>query len=165
MPPGSSIPSTSRRIRSGASPTAVRDWAAGLARRRSEIATEFTITLENRPGNLATLSKSLGEAGVNIRALSGTVCEGKGILKMLTDDETATRARLEELELQFTVQEILTVTVPDQPGQLGDFASMLGEADINIETIFVIDNAAGFMELAIEVDKIEEAKNLPLGQF
>lgn len=103
--------------------------------------------------------------GVNIRALSGTICEGKGILKLLTNDETATRARLEELELPFAEQEILTVTMPDRPGQLGDFASMLGEADINIETIFVIDNASGFMELAIGVDKIEEAKSLPLGQF
>jgi len=162
---GPQVPGRCRASAGRASPTAVRDRAAGLARRRCEIATEFTITLENRPGNLATLSKSLGEAGVNIRALSGTVCDGKGILKMLTNDEAATRARLEELELQFTDQEILTVTVPDQPGQLGDFANMLGEADINIETIFVIDNAAGFMELAIGVDKIEEAKNLPLGQF
>ena len=135
------------------------------AGRRSEIATEFTITLENRPGQLATLSKSLGEAEVNIRALSGMICEGKGILKLLTNDETATRARLQDLGLLFKEQEILTVTVPDRPGKLGDFANMFGEADINIETIFVIDNAAGFMELAIGVDKIEEAKTLPLGQF
>jgi hypothetical protein len=133
--------------------------------RRSKIATEFTITLENQPGQLATLAKSLGEAGVNIRALSGMVCEGKGILKLLTSDETATRVKLEELGLPFEEQEILTVTMPDRPGQLGDFAEMLGEADINIETIFVIDTAAGFTELAIAVDKIEEAKSLPLGQF
>ena len=133
--------------------------------RRRKIATEFTITLENQPGQLATLSKSLGEAGVNIRALSGMVCEGKGILKLLTSDETATRVKLEEMGLPFEEQEILTVTMPDRPGQLGDFAEMLGEADINIETIFVIDTAAGFTELAIGVDKIEEAKSLPLGQF
>ena len=129
------------------------------------IATEFTITLENRPGQLALLSKSLGEAEVNIRALSGMVFEGKGILKLLTSDESATRAKLDEMELSFEEQEILTVTMPDRPGRLGEFAEMLAEADINIETIFVIDNAAGFTELAIGVDKIEEAKTLPLGQF
>ncbi|GMR09729.1 MAG: ACT domain-containing protein [Anaerolineae bacterium] len=133
--------------------------------RRSKIATEFTIKLENQPGQLASLSKSLGEAGVNIRALSGMVCEGKGIIKLLTSDEDATRAKLEELGHPFVEQEILTVTMPDRPGQLGDFAEMLGEADINIETVFVIDTAAGFTELAIGVDKIEEAKTLPLGQF
>ncbi|MFQ5943025.1 MAG: ACT domain-containing protein [Anaerolineales bacterium] len=84
---------------------------------------------------------------------------------MLTSDENASRTKLEELGLPFEEQEILTVTMPDRPGQLGDFAEMLGEADINIETIFVIDTASGFTELAIGVDKIEEAKALPLGQF
>ncbi len=93
------------------------------------------------------------------------VCDGKGILKLLTSDETATRNKLEELGTPFEEQEILTVTMPDRPGQLGDFADMLGEADINIETIFVIDTASGFTELAIAVDNIEKAKTLPLGQF
>jgi hypothetical protein len=97
----------------------IRDSTYG---RRSTIATEFTVTLEHRPGH-------------------------------------------EELGLPYEEQEILTVTMPDRPGQLGDFAEMLGEADINIETIFVIDTASGFTELAIAVDNIEKAKTLPLGQF
>ena len=136
-----------------------------LVGRRRKIATEFTVTLEHQPGQLASLSKSLGEADVNIRALSGMVCDGKGILKLLTSDETSTRGKLEELGIPFEEQEILTVTMPDRPGQLGDFAEMLGEADINIETIFVIDTASGFTELAIAVDDIEKAKSLPLGQI
>ena len=114
---------------------------------------------------MANLSKALGDVDVNIRALSGMVCEGKGILKLLTSDEQATRSKLEELNLPFAEQEILTVTMPDRPGQLGDFAEMLGEANLNIETIFVIDTASGFTELAISVDDIEKAKTLPLGQF
>jgi hypothetical protein len=93
------------------------------------------------------------------------VCDGKGILKILTSDEAATRTKLEELSLPFEEREILTVTMPDRPGQLGDFAKMIAEADINIETIFVIDTASGFTELAIGVDKLDEAKLLPLGQF
>ena len=136
-----------------------------LVGRRRKIATEFTVTLEHRPGQLASLSKSLGEAEVNIRALSGMVCDGKGILKLLTSDEVSTRGKLEELGIPFEEKEILTVTMPDRPGQLGDFAEMLGEADVNIETIFVIDTASGFTELAIAVDDIEKAKSLPLGQF
>ena len=136
-----------------------------LVGRRRKIATEFTVTLEHRPGQLASLSKSLGDAEVNIRALSGMVCEGKGILKLLTSDEASTRGKLEELGIPFEEREILTVTMPDRPGQLGDFAEMLGEADVNIETIFVIDTASGFTELAIAVDDIEKAKSLPLGQF
>ena len=61
--------------------------------------------------------------------------------------------------------EVLTVTMADRPGALGDFATVLWEADVNIETIYVIDTAGGFTELAIGVDKIEEARDLPLGQY
>ena len=132
---------------------------------RIKIATEFTVRLENRPGKLAYLSKQLGEVEVNIRALSGMVCEGNGVLKLIASDDEATRSKLKELDLSFDEREILTVTMPDRPGQLGDFATMLWEANINIETIFVIDTAGGFTELAVGVDKIEEAKALPLGQF
>lgn len=114
---------------------------------------------------MAFLSKALGEAEVNIRALSGSVCEGKGVIKLITSDAQATRDKLEDLEVPFEDREILTVTMPDRPGQLGDFAQMIWEADINIDTIFVIDTSGGFTELAIGVDKIEEAKALPLGQF
>lgn len=93
------------------------------------------------------------------------VCDGKGVLKLIASDDEATRSKLKELDLSFDEREILTVTMPDRPGQLGDFATMLWEANINIETIFVIDTAGGFTELAVGVDKIEEAKALPLGQF
>jgi hypothetical protein len=129
------------------------------------MATEFTIKLENKPGKLAFLSRALGEVDVNIRSLAGMVCEGSGVLKFITSDEEATRTKLEEIEATYEEKEILTVTMADRPGALGDFATVLWEADINIDTIYVLDTAGGFTELAIGVDKIEEARELPLGQF
>lgn len=129
------------------------------------MATEFTITLEHRPGKLAYLSKALGEAEVNIRSLAGMVCEGNGVIKFITNDEQATRDKLNEIEADFEEREVLTVTMADRPGALGDFATVLWEANINIDTIFVLDTAGGYTELAIGVDKIEEARELPLSQY
>lgn len=129
------------------------------------MATEFTVVLEHRPGKLAFLSKALGEAEVNIRSLAGMVCEGNGILKFITSDAESTRAKLEEIKANYKEREILTVTMADRPGALGDFATVLWEADINVDTIYVLDTAGGFTELAVGVDKLEEAKELPLGQF
>lgn len=129
------------------------------------MATEFTITLEHRPGKLAFLSKALGEAEVNIRSLAGMVCDGKGKLKFITSDETATRDKLTEIEADFEEREVLTITMADRPGALGDFAQVLYEANVNIDTIYVLDTAGGFTELAIGVDKLEEARELPLSQY
>lgn len=127
--------------------------------------TEFTVMLENKPGKLAFLSKALGEAEVNIRTLAGMVCNGKGMIKFISNDERATRDKLAEIGAEFEEHEVLTVTMADRPGALGDFATVLWEADVNIETIYVIDTAGGYTELAIGVDKIEDARDLPLGQY
>ena len=138
----------------------------GLARKRRQIiATEFTVRLEHHPGSLAFLSKALGEAEVNIRSLAGMVCNGKGVIKLITSDVEATRAKLEEVHADFDQREILTVTMADRPGALGDFARVLWEANVNIDTIYVLDTAGGYTELAIGVDKLEEAKQLPLAQY
>lgn len=125
------------------------------------MATEFTVTLENRPGSLAELSELLGEAGVNIRSLAGTVCDGKGVIKLVTNDLTATRETLAEAGIQYAEREILAVTLSDEAGQLGEYAGRLAQAGVNIDTIFVIDMHAGFTELALGVDDIEAAKAVP----
>jgi len=123
--------------------------------------TEFTVTLENRPGTLANLSKALGEADVNIRSLAGMVCEGKGIIKLMTNDDAGTRATLTAQGLPFQEREILTVTLSDRPGELARYARLLGKAGINIDTIFVLDTHGGYTEIAIGVDKLAEATALP----
>lgn len=102
---------------------------------------------------------------MNIRSLAGTVCQGKGVIKIIASDEAATREKLTEVQASFEEREVLTVTMADRPGALGDFANVLYEADINIDTIYVLDTAGGYTELAIGVDKIEEARELPLGQY
>lgn len=93
------------------------------------------------------------------------VCAGKGVIKLITSDIDATRAKLKEIHAEFEEREVLTITMADRPGALGDFAKVLWEANINIDTIFVLDTAGGFTELAIGVDKLEEAKQLPLAQY
>lgn len=120
--------------------------------------TEFTVTLENRPGKLAELSEVLGEAEVNIRSLAGMVCEGKGIIKLVTHDLEATRAALTEAGASFEEREILSVTMSDAPGELGRYARRLADAGVNIDTIYVMDMHAGFTELALGVDNLEEAR-------
>ena len=121
---------------------------------------EFTVTLENRPGTLAELSEALGEAEVNIRALAGMVCEGKGIIKLVSNDDDAMRSALSDLEMPFEEREILTVTLPDQPGALGRLANALGKAGVNIDAIYVADMHDGYTEIALGVDDVAEASAL-----
>ena len=122
--------------------------------------TEFSVTLEDRPGTLADLGEALGSAGVNIRSLAGFAVEGKGHTKLVTDNDAATRSALSGAGIAYTDREILEVTLDDRPGELGRFARKMADAGINIDSGFLLGSEGGKAQVAVGVDKLEEAKGL-----
>ncbi|MFQ5945886.1 MAG: ACT domain-containing protein [Anaerolineae bacterium] len=124
------------------------------------MATEFSVTLEDRPGTLADLGEALGGAGVNIRSLAGFVVEGKGLMKMVTDNDAATRSALSAAGISYSDREVLELTFDDRPGELGRFARKMADAGINIDSGFLLGSEGGKTQVAVGVDKLEEAKTL-----
>src|SRR5260221_13468867 len=57
------------------------------------MATELTIKVPNKAGQLAAISSALGDAGVNISALSGSTLGGKGLVHIVVADKDAAKAR------------------------------------------------------------------------
>ena len=53
------------------------------------MATEFTIKVKDRPGQLAMLANTLGEAGVNLRSVGAS----KGTIGILVSDADTAKAR------------------------------------------------------------------------
>ena len=47
---------------------------------------QFTIAVENRPGAVAEIARTLGEAKVNILALSGTAQGTSGTVQLVAED-------------------------------------------------------------------------------
>lgn len=122
--------------------------------------TEFTVTLQDRPGTLADLGEALGRAGVNIRSLAGIPSAGKAEVKLVANDDAKTRTALRNAGLTFSEREVLAVTVPDKPGELGKLARKLANAGINIDSVYLLGTAGGKAEIAVGVNKIAEAKKL-----
>jgi len=58
------------------------------------MAQDFTIMLPNRPGVLASLSTTLGKAGINIEGISGTQYQDKVVLHVLFDKSDEAQALL-----------------------------------------------------------------------
>ena len=54
--------------------------------REGTMATEFTVSVENKPGTLARLGSVLGDATVNIEAIHGTSREEKGVVQFVPSD-------------------------------------------------------------------------------
>lgn len=113
---------------------------------------EFVVRLDNHPGALSALTDVLGEAGINIEALSAWGANGNGVVRMITDNQATTRHVLAEAGLVNTEHRVLTAHLADEPGSLARVTRQLGEAGVNIDALYVLRSSADGVELAIAVD-------------
>jgi hypothetical protein len=119
---------------------------------------DFTVVLQDRPGELARLGEATGSAGVNIQGMCAFTGEGRGIIHVLVDDPKASAARraLEDAGMGVADErEVLVVDMEDRPGTLGELARTLGEANVNIELVYT---TFGGIKLVIATDDLESAR-------
>ena len=120
------------------------------------MATDLTVILEDRPGELAKLGEATGLAGVNIEGMAAFTGEGNGVIHLLVEDAAGARAALEGAGMGIADErEALIVDIKDQPGSLGELARRLGEANVNIELAYT---TFGGVKLVIVTDDLDAAR-------
>jgi hypothetical protein len=121
------------------------------------MATEFSVSLQDRPGTLAQLGSALGNARVNIEAILGIAREGQGRIQFVANDRERAAQALSDAGIPYTTREVVIVRVLDEPGTLGDVALVMAKADINIDSVYVttrghvvlgVDDVAGAVHVA-----------------
>jgi hypothetical protein len=119
---------------------------------------DFTVILQDEPGQLARLGEATGQVGANIRGLAAFTGEGRGVIHLLFDDDDAERARaaIEEAGLGLADdREVLVIDVNDKPGTLGELARELADAGVNIDLAYA---AYGGVRVVIATDDLENAR-------
>ncbi len=112
------------------------------------MATEFEVSLENKPGTLAQVGTVLGDADVNIVAIQGFSRGEESIIQFMPDNPDKAAAALQAAGIPYTNREVLIVKVLDEPGDLGDVALVMTDAGINIDSVYV--TTAGNVVLAVD---------------
>ena len=118
---------------------------------------EFRITLPNEPGQLGRVAEALGNHGINIMTVAA-IGAANPVIAIVTDQDDKSREILSNQELSFQEIEILTVKLPHRPSELGIFAKKLGSANINIESIYLLEESAGEVKIAFTVSDLIKAK-------
>ncbi len=95
-------------------------------------AKEYTIFVEDRPGQIGKLCRALADRGVNILAFQAFPSDGKTLTPLVVDNPTTAKAVLDTERLTYREAEVVLVKLPHRPGELARAASRLGEANINI---------------------------------
>ena len=96
-------------------------------------AKQLTVGVENRPGMMGEVGSALGAKKVNIVAFMATVNDRHGTVRMVVDKPAVARKVFAAHGWETTEEEVLKVTLPDEPGSLGRIAHRLREASVNIQ--------------------------------
>jgi hypothetical protein len=95
---------------------------------------DLTVSLVDRPGELARLGEALSQAGINIEGLAATGMDGRGDVHLLVEDPGVARGALERAGVEVTRERpVLLVEFPDTPGSFGKACRILAESGVNIE--------------------------------
>lgn len=100
------------------------------------MAKQISVFLENKAGRLSHVTRVLGEAGINIRALSIADTSDFGILRIIVNDPEKAYKILKEAGFTVSETEVIAVQVPDSPGGLATVLEQMSDANLNIEYLY-----------------------------
>ena len=119
---------------------------------------QISIFVENKPGRMAGVAKALGDAGVNIRALTIAEAGDFGVIRMVVDDTERGYTALREKGFMVSETDVLAVEIKDVPGGLYEIANSLGMNNINVEYAYAFVTAkAERAMLILRVDDVKRA--------
>jgi hypothetical protein len=102
------------------------------------MASDLTVTLEDRPGALADMGDALGRAGVNIDGIAGATGSGSPQIHILVEDAEAARAALTEAGIEVgSAKDVVTMGFENRPGELGEIGRRIADTGTNIEVVYI----------------------------
>lgn len=117
---------------------------------------QISVFIENKSGRLAEIARLLGEAGIDIRALSLADTNDFGILRLIVNDREKAKEVLKERGFTVSKTEVVAVEVPDRPGGLSQILQSLDQASINVEYMYAFVERCG--ENAVIIFRFDETE-------
>ena len=97
---------------------------------------QLTVFVENRKGTMVSVTETLSDNNVNIRALSIAETQDFGILRLIVNEEEKAMKALEEKDYLVKAIDVVGVKIGDEPGKLSKALEVLGKEEINIEYLY-----------------------------
>ena len=97
---------------------------------------QLTVFVENRKGTMVSVTETLSDNNVNIRALSIAETQDFGILRLIVNEEEKAMKALEEKDYLVKAIDVVGVKIGDEPGKLSKALEVLGKEEINVEYLY-----------------------------
>jgi hypothetical protein len=120
---------------------------------------QLTVFLENKEGHLAAMCRCLGDAGINMTALTIAETSEYGLVRILCSDPHKAAEALDAGGYRATVSPVMAISMPDRPGALADLLETFDGLGFNVEYGYCFltkDNrAADIFKVGSEADSAE----------
>ena len=97
---------------------------------------QISLFLENKPGHLNAVCRTLAEAQINIVTLSLADTQQFGIVRLIVEEWQKAKTVLEQAGYVVNVREVVAATVPDRPGGMAEVLDAVSQAGVNIEYMY-----------------------------
>lgn len=97
---------------------------------------QLTVFVENRKGTMVSVTETLSDNNVNIRALSIAETQDFGILRLIVNEEEKAMKALEEKDYLVKAIDVVGVKIGDEPGKLSKALEVLEKEEINVEYLY-----------------------------
>ncbi|MDR2056402.1 MAG: ACT domain-containing protein [Desulfovibrio sp.] len=97
---------------------------------------QLSVFVENKPGHLLEITEALGEAGIDLRALSIGDTAEFGVLRLIVSEADRALAVLREAGFTVSLTQVLAVSLADTPGSLSKILRVIAGAGINVEYLY-----------------------------
>ena len=97
---------------------------------------QLTVFVENKQGAVVSITDTLAQNNVNIRALSIAETNDFGILRLIVNDKELAEKTLSEQGYLIKVTDVVGVKIGDAPGKLTAALDVIDKSGINLEYLY-----------------------------
>jgi len=119
---------------------------------------QFTIAIDNRPGAVATIARTLGNAKVNILALLGTAQGTGGTVQLIVEDARRAKKALDDARLSYQETAAEEFELPNRPGALAQCLDRLAARGVNLNSIYATAAKGGRKAVVVYTAEAEAKK-------
>ncbi|MBE6569596.1 MAG: ACT domain-containing protein [Ruminococcaceae bacterium] len=97
---------------------------------------QLSIFAENRNGALYTVTETLAQAGIDIRAFSVADTQDFGVLRLIVSDTEKAKNALAAADMIVSITDVIAVEIPDTPGGLSSILKVIYDNNVAVEYMY-----------------------------
>jgi hypothetical protein len=111
------------------------------------------------------VTRVLGNAGINVRALSLADTSDFGILRLIVNDSARAVEVLKQNQFTVSMTQVVAVEVSDRPGGLAYILDILQKENINVEYMYAfVERSSDNAVIIFRFDEIDKAIKILTGK-